>query len=243
MTETRTGNQLNPAALIPKEEGTDLSSFGQMVHVVDPSTGAEYLQLDDLEHAPYPTAGEEDIIDYLLLPVTDVDGERFLHLPAEYLTFTQALDRIAEHATSDATDSNEVISDGELVEGMKDLFGKLGEQLDELVLGDCVLPKDMSIRQVLVTEEAGQTQFKLLPPLRVRSIDDGEYSPVDARIILLQQLLHSCFNSATKRVVRDATNAAFKGFIENFSYGGVADVEQALGRGVVHMTNDSPQAV
>lgn len=237
MSEVRTGNQLDPTNLIPVEADVDLSSVGQMSHLVNPATNQQYLRLEDESHVPYPVPGEEDIIDYLLLPTTVVDGSRYLHLPSTYCTFTQALENIATNATQEASGSESAIAEGGVLQEAKTLFEQLGNQLDELTLGDGVIPEDMHMRQVLVTEDERELQIKFLPPLRVRSIEDPLYTQADTRMMVLQQLFNSCRGLVTNQVVRDSLPAAFKGLTETFSLGRDLQVPQTLGQSALTSVN------
>lgn len=236
MSELRTGDAIKPAQLVSIEGDVDLSLVGQMTHLEDPVSGRQYLRLDDEGHAPYPTPQEDDILDYLLLPVSEVDGARYIHLPEKYYTFAQSLENIAETAVKKAATSEEVIVEGELLRDAKTLFGHLGGQLDELALGDGVLPEDIHIRQVLLTEGETEVQIKLLPPLRLRPVEDEIYTSVDTRTMFLQQLYNSCWGMATNPMIRDTLPAAFKELTKTFSVGKDSRLPQLLGKSTLHRT-------
>jgi hypothetical protein len=229
-----------PARLVAIEEGVDLSLVGRMAHLKDPATGLQFLRLEDQEIASYPTPQEEDILDFLLLPVTAIDGDRYIHLPETYCTFAQSLDNIANTAAKTAESSEGVITEGGLLRDAKTLFGILGSQLDDLALGDGVLPEDLHIRQVLLMEGDGELQIKLLPPLKLRPVEDEIYTPADTRTMLLQRLYNSCWGVVTNPMVRATLPAAFKELTETFSVGRASnDVSQSLGRNTPSSTSAS----
>lgn len=204
MSEFPAHANLDLDALMPFYEGVDLSVPGTTSHLIDERTGQQYLLLT--ETASYPEAAPDDMLDDLLLPVrTNADGQRFIALGTEYETLGAMIARAAE-----AGRASEAMNDAIV------LFAEMGGWLSDIATVDGQLPANLRCRQILVMQEGEWRGIKFLPPLTVDPVEDENYSRPDRKMMLTQQMLHSCRVGLSGRQQRDILPVLFKAFMERF---------------------------
>lgn len=201
---------------VPRQPSLDLRkvdaafSLAQMhsiEHLID-SSGRQYIAYE--RGIPYPDAEAGHALASILLdriaspvpaPEIPADNRRWLILPDNYVTMSQALN---DSIGNQSTDASQALA--------HDLFAELGAELAQVAQTDGLVPQHLSHRQVIFLRDSAGV--KLTPPIKMIGFESAD----EARERGLQQLWYSCIRTAVTQVQMDELTAAFKGFEELFTW-------------------------